>query len=481
MKKILIVSFYELKDYLLYIKELFEQYNFTVISYPLFRYAYDSNDKLDNYKEHMNDFIKENNPDIILWWFIDVPVEVFKYIKQNFKEKLFIMYNSDDPINLTKELFDKAKIFDIVITPCKETIHMYKLYSGCKVIMFGPMGYDPNLFKEITDTKDFQSEYDEFNCDISMLFYNMFLDKSYYPTQVVYKKDLIDTVVTYCTKNGIKLKLYGTPAIKEFFPQYYCGEVPYYKLNFLFNFSKINIISSPYREKSLLINEYMFSILGSGGLLMLDKTKDIETYLTNNQNCIMYDGRDFLAKINTILNNYNNYGNVKKKGLEFAKSNTWDMWVENLVKEIGKLTFDKKLYAELYGLDINKDLLAHWLNEGIKKKEICYDFDVPDNFSHEDYIANSKIKDHPKFAYMHWFMNSKSSSYLKKSGKNNINFVPSNYGIVMEDLYSVGKILNEITKYNTRDQGLKDLNNFCEKIPYIKINEIVDYYIKTVF
>ena len=73
-------------------------------------------------------------------------IDNFLNILLNNKDKLFIMYNSDDPLNVNKELFDKAKIFDIVITPCKDTIHLYKLYSNVKTVLFGPMGYDSNLF-----------------------------------------------------------------------------------------------------------------------------------------------------------------------------------------------------------------------------------------------------------------------------------------------------------------------------------------------
>lgn len=95
MKKVMIISYYELKDYFINIKESFEYYHYDVCNYPLFRYAYDAHDKIVNYKEHMNKYIKETMPDIILWWFIDVPVEIFEYIKLHNKNIYYIVYNND--------------------------------------------------------------------------------------------------------------------------------------------------------------------------------------------------------------------------------------------------------------------------------------------------------------------------------------------------------------------------------------------------
>ena len=66
MKKIVIISFYELKEYLMYIKELLLDYHYDVIHYPLFQYAYDANDKLKDYKEHLSEFITKEKPDIAL-------------------------------------------------------------------------------------------------------------------------------------------------------------------------------------------------------------------------------------------------------------------------------------------------------------------------------------------------------------------------------------------------------------------------------
>lgn len=480
MKKILIVSFYDLKDYLMYIKELFEEYNFTVINYPLFRYAYDANDKIENYKEHMNDYIKTTNPDIILWWFIDVPVDVFKYIKQQNNDKMFILYNSDDPINLNKELFDKAKIFDIVMTPCKDTMYLYKLYSNVQCVLFNPMGYDPNLFKPIETIVLPENEYKEYKCDISMIIYNMFSDINYYD-QVIQNKIFIENIIKLSDEKNYKLKLYGTPLLKELYPNNYHGEVPYYKLNLLFNSSKINIITSPFKNKELHITDYVIPIMSCNGLLMHDKTKNIDKILIDGHNCVLFDETNYIDKINNVLNNYNKYDQIKLNAQKTAENYSWNKWVENIMINIGTKLFNKEIYAELYDLNTNDNLLNYWLEYGINKKQICYDFYVPDIFNHDAYSTKYNLKKNKRIAYLHWFSNSRDEIYLNKNNSSTIDFNPEEYNIIMEDYFNIFSLFNKIVKYDTREQSLENLSDYCNQVPNIKINDILNRYIEMTF
>jgi len=508
MKKLLIISFYELKDYFLCIKEQFEESYYTVIEYPLFKYAYDSNDRISDYKEHLNQYIQDKSPDIILWWFIDVPVDVFRFIKKNNPNSFYIMYNSDDPFNMNKDLFEKAKIFDVVATPCKESMYMYKLYSNVKYVVFNPMGYDEKAFFPIGDnTNDINEKYmdDKFkaySCDISMMFYNLCLDPNSYPDQVVGRKELIEQIIILCKKKNYRFKIYGTHALREFFPEYYFGEVAYNERNLMYCFSKINLISSPFKSKSLNIDEQTFSILGSGGLLMIDRTKDIDKLLTdcgnannkiNNGNCIIYNSKNYLDRIEHILDNYANYNNVKINGYILSKKYTWKSWTENIIRCIGTHFFDETVYANLYDLhDLKldkKELLDRWLDGGLKRNELCFDFRVPDNFNHLKYIDDNPIKKDmgdfsPKYAYYRWYTRytgQDDDQYMKRiirSSNDARMFDTKN--VPMEDYYDICSILNKVIRYNTRDIGLQDLHNYSKRSPNLPINMIVSNYVENV-
>ena len=136
---------------------------------------------------------------------------------------------------------------------------------------------------------------------------------------------------------------------------------------------------------------------------------------------------------------------------------------KNIIKEIGKHFFNVDIYKELYDLDGygygygdgdidgyrdedgsgsgsgsgDKDvLLKFWLEEGIEKNQIPYDFYVPDNFNADDYISTFGIKKNNKYAYLHWFQNSKSSLYMTKK-QNITSFNPSDYGILIDNYFDI--------------------------------------------
>ncbi len=355
MKKILFIVYYEIIDYLIPIKELLEDFHFIVISYPLFRYAYDQFDKITNYTEHLNEFIKTNEIDIILWWFIDVPLITFNYIKKHNKDVFLIMHNADDPLNLNDEMFKKASIFDMVITPCRESTYKYKIYSECKHVIYNEFGYDPKIFFN----KNIKEE-----IDLTMICYN------------ICHLEFIKETIEYSKKNNKIFKLYGSGIYKEEFPNNYVSDIGYYNLNNLYNSSK---------------------------LVLITNKNDIQSVYQSGANYLTEFDED---KINILLNS---------KSQHHIKHHNWLDWVKKIVVQIGIIYFDENIY-KLNDIETD-DLLKHWKEHGIHKKLICYDFKVPNNFNSEEYINKfnlDKVEPTCKKAYLHWIYHSKDMKFMKK-------------------------------------------------------------------
>ncbi len=481
MKKIMIITYYEPKDYLACIKDYFEKFGFIVTHYPLFRYVYDVNDKILDYKEHFNAAIQDQQPEIIIWWFIDVSSEIFQFIKSNNKNIYFVMYNSDDPLNLNKHLFDKAKIFDLVITPCHDSLYMYKLYSNVKNVLCGPMGYDPNTYFPITlqniqsnQLKILESKY---TCDISLIIHNTMPD---------YLNDLnilINKIIEYTKHKKYTLKLFGSHAIGEYHPDYYCDNVPYHELNSVFNYSKINFVYNQQKNNNLHLNEHIFPILGSKGLLLINDTKEIRKIMTDGVDCVIYDANNLVNRIDNIMNDYASFDNIKNNGYQLSIKYTWEKWTNNVIKFIGLHFFDHKFYSDMYDLsnyNMNEQQLSdRWVDQGINNKEICFNFLIPDEFDADQYIENNKIKNNRAYAYLCWFKGSKEHMYMRRKKQNSITSCPQN--VMTEDYFNVCSLINKIIKYNQRDQGLIELSEYCSKTPCIPINQIIQNYEHIIF
>lgn len=537
MKKLLFVVYYEVIDYLSCIKSCFEEYNFQVTHYPLFRYAYDSNDKIDNYIDHMNDFIKKYKPDVILWWFVDVPLDCFKSIKSTNPDITYIMYNADDPINLSNDIFQKAKIFDLVVTPNRESIHKYKLYSNVKSVIHGPFGYDSSIYKKIenVDIENYVSEKSKFESDISMFCHNLFLDREYFNDQFIYKKDLIDWLVEYCNTNNRTLNLYGSHHFGELYPQLYKGDIRYIDQTYLFNFSKINIVQHSNKSHDQAINEYVMPILGSGGIMLVDKTKNIDKilgsdiespccfYMENGYNDeetkkMFFDKLDEIFSLHdlslctkigdVILDDMLNkkLSNMRQKAVYTAKKYRWKIWVKNIIREYGILKFDAESYSKMYEIEGNtKDLIEHWCTIGVDQKLLAYSFVVPDCFNYEDYAIKKGILDDVidditiKKLYIDWYKNSRSKEFMKKKRNQNNSRSLSNsnntylgedssidlegLNLTMEQYYEICTILTKIRdsyKREQRDKYIVELGNICKQFPYTNINLLIEKFFMTV-
>ena len=125
---------------------------------------------------------------------------------------------------------------------------------------------------------------------------------------------------------GYTFAIYGPEKFKEQYPDSYQGFVKYDDTGKLFNRSRINICTHVIGNKKGYLNERVFLIMGSGGLLYVDPVPGVEDILINGINCIFIDENRIVSQVKNILKNYNIYQNVKNKAYETVKGYTWYDW-----------------------------------------------------------------------------------------------------------------------------------------------------------
>jgi hypothetical protein len=464
--KILFIGYYELKEHLKHIKKVLENYKYDVLNYPLFQYAYDSNDKLENYEEHLSNYIDDNDIDVILWWFLDVPVKVFKNIKKQFPSIYYILFNSDDPgsINMAAP---KCEIFDLIMSPCLGCTDIYKKYNDKALIIWNPCGFDPKyIYPDVT----------EYDCDVSIICYDLLMDP-YFSNQTVERKVLMDNVVEYCKNNNKKFNIYGTFALKEIYPDNYVSDVSYTEINSVINKSRINICTHTFNNYELGVTDMEFKILGAGGLLLMDSTEKIQEIFINGVNCMLYTKNDYISKINRILNDYGNYQKVKDNGYLLAQSYSWAKFVEKIHIEISKKYFDLEYYKKIYNVSVN-NCWEYWLNVGLKNNHICYKLKILPLFDHEKYKEDNGLdKLDIESLYHMWFMDGRKKKYLKKSVKtvanNNIDF--TSFNVNVEQVIELYSAFNTVFCGDIVT-GLKKIAQISENNPRIKVNDALTKY-----
>jgi Glycosyl transferases group 1 len=319
MVKICLISYYGIRESLLCASNSLKKYEHNVINFSLMEN--ERNENKDTVYDMLIETVKNNNIDVILWWYISLSTDKMKYIIENINTKN-IFFSWDDPNGWDdRDMYGKAKYFDCVFTCCKDMVNKY-LENGAKSSYHLFPGFDPkinypiNVADKMIDTI--------YNCDISIVCTNLYENDNYDMKQFINRKELVDII--YQNREKFKFHIYGPPFLKELYPDCYKKEVPYSELNQVFNGSKINICTHTHCQYEQYFNERTFLILGSGGLLYIDKVKGIEKLFENGKDCIYINKYNYIDQICHIINNYNDYSKIKKSGNNKSYQYTWDEW-----------------------------------------------------------------------------------------------------------------------------------------------------------
>ena len=212
MFKICFISFYDIKEYILSLKIAFESQLYTVENYPLFRFAFDSNDKIEDYPVHMIKYMQRVEADVIFWIFMDVPIDVFRLVRSSLPNAKLVMYLADaTPVD--DVFLAKLKHFDYVVTHQLDSVENICQYSDMSPdqILYLPPCYDNLLFKPVASPPD------KYVSDLVYLNYQ-------YNDRI---EQLIRQLVDFSQERNLILKLYGTTQFKIHFPDHYVANYSY--------------------------------------------------------------------------------------------------------------------------------------------------------------------------------------------------------------------------------------------------------------
>lgn len=300
-----------------------ELYNF-----PLFKYMYDEKEKVDNYLELLIDYIKDHNIQIVFWWFLGLPVNEFIHVK-NITGVKYILYNWDEPYNWTlSQIKGKMSYLDAALVSCQETLPIY-LENGCHHAECLYPGFDPQVHFPIPE---FNFDYLNYVCDISICCTNLYEDMDKYPDQYIQRKKLIDDIYKNQSEYNYTFHIYGPESLASLYPYSYKGFVSYYDSNKVFNNSKINLCTHVLSHKEGYLNERVFLIGGAGGLLLVDYVKGIEDIFKINKEIIILDKYYYIDQIVDILSNYDKYIPCKDALYQKCINNyTYQHWARRVV------------------------------------------------------------------------------------------------------------------------------------------------------
>ena len=361
--KILIVSYYELKDALLCVANALRELGYTVTNYPLFQMAYDVHSRRSDYAEHFAHHIRLEAPDIMVWWFTNIPASVIESLRtsalQVHPSMFWLWFNWDDPwmwFNKELEVDKKCAYFDCVAATSSAMLKKYEA-CGTKRAIFAMPGFDPNIHYPVAATPK--------RYDVSICCTNLY-DNGTFTDQYVPRKQLIDDLVQ---TPGIEFALFGPQHLKASYPQHYRGLVSYSDTNCVFNESRIVLCTHVCHSYEHYMNERTVLALGAGSLLLVDAVKGMEDIVPRD--CyVVLDRVNYIAQIQQLLAS-EPHDTIKRNGYEWALANaTWTNTAKRLHEQIVTHFFDPVFYRETYAAADhlnNEELLQHCITAATPK------------------------------------------------------------------------------------------------------------------
>lgn len=464
-EKIIFIGFYEPKEAIISINEELKNRNYEVRNYPLFKKTYDKHDKIENVKEDLDEYIKREEAEYILWWFIDVEVEIFKYIRERNPKKIIIIVNTDEPINYSEELKKKIEICDILYITSTKNIKEYKKINKKAIIEYMPVGYDEKKFYPKNDVED------KYKSDISIMCRNI-MEKKDFPEQYIERKKMIEKIIEYCEKNNKKFNIYGPILLRDTYPENYKGEIEYEKQNEIINGSKINLVTHSSYKDDKAITEFEMKILGCKKILLTEPMKGYDEIIKNGY--ITYN-ENYIEIIDEILKNYEKYDKVREKGYEKSKNYTWRKIIEKIDMSIKRRVFDSEFYKKYYKLEETdeKRLWEHYKKIGKEKGYIIKRPIIPKKFNHKKYKEeNNKKTDNIIELYLEWQKDTNKERYIDDTSQ----VLNKEYNTTKREIIRIMNIMEKIED----KENIEELKKIIERNPKIKIMEIINDYLKII-
>jgi hypothetical protein len=325
--KLIIIGWFYLISPVITAKEYFEILGYEVYFFPLLHYNLKfSGNSLYN---SINSFIKNIDPNVILWWNWECSGDVIKKIKENTNNILHCLFNWDHPFclsnwdNTQNRKITSKNIWDICFVTADYKLNEY-ISSGSKEVYYLRMFAD--------DEVHFPEKDKEYECDISFVLTNLYEDKTMFSDQIFDRKTFLENIIK---EKDINLKIYGPEHLKKTFPNNYYGFVHFLDNHKVFNNSKLSISITEGVSGYKYCNERVGTILSSGGLLFCDKVNGIDEILTDGHDCILIDENNYISQIKNILKNYDNYKHIKLNAVKTAKDKfSPKFWTEFIYKKI---------------------------------------------------------------------------------------------------------------------------------------------------
>lgn len=324
-----------------------------------------------SFKELM-DAVRSN--DIVLFWVNNLPPNQLKCLRLCFPRKLFIRYNWYEP---EPGNWAELEYFDLYFS------------SSAKLGLYLAPGVDCKKFAPRKEEKRY--------------------DVAVYANSIFESRERVLERLRYM---GLRVGLFGGPAVGEMYPDIYAGEISYDDMPDSIAQAKLHLVINKFPNDC--ISDTLFKVMACGGVVVTNLNKAM-LY----GKCEILDEGRMEEQLRDLLANYDDIApRMSHKARLFAKQFDWKRFVQRIHVKIAEKLFDCVFYIRTYEHtfveDRNSDTLPgavfeYWRHYGLPLLEVPFSFRLPLSFDASSYrgdpfLANKS--DH----YIYWHLAQSSAS-----------------------------------------------------------------------
>jgi hypothetical protein len=334
MTRILFLSFFGFREYILDIKNEFTDQGYVVEQIPYLSLKQDNKMSDDQIILEIKKVVFSDplNPiKFIMMFILPSNANFIKNLKtvcsisdDGVKHNLStVFYNFDDPVSINVDLLNYSRNIDLFITPLEESMDKLKiLLSPMTQIHHSPV-FITNIPK-YTEIPEAQKTTD------IVVFY----DTSH---EYVYdiKKMLIE-IKHMCIDHDMRIKLYGSSDLEDVYPDIYIGVYNKDNLQQIASEGKVCIFMENNFNKNSPIDPMVYNLMKYGCILMIPYNKKISRLAKDQLTCLIYDDK-YLEKLFNCVKKYNKFKLIGKQAHDDIESKySLKAWTKHM-----KLLIDK--------------------------------------------------------------------------------------------------------------------------------------------
>ena len=377
--KVLVITFYGLIEYFEDIGKSLSSHGISVIDFPLFKYHSDKHDSIRNAMSEFNQFISTSKPDAILWQCMLLEERQLSHMCRLHSNILHFYFTASDTHiwDDTEMNYRSKQVFmNRVFTTCEHALPRYngrgRLVNPC---------VNTKFFSPVEDAR--------YTCDVVFVVGN--LRHGYSDS----KTSRLKLLRALCSVTDLEVHIYGPPCIETHFPRNYKGFANWNRLSMIFSNAKICLNTNASGEVNGAVGTRAFHILASGGLLVSDRSKEMDRILIPNTHYLELPGPgDVVDFVKMTIRGIESFNHIRENGRRLCQEKFhWGNLADAIKEEIVKKRFDYIFYNHINELtpDTFENAWKHWCSNGKYRNALTFEPTIDPEFDWEGYIRENKI------------------------------------------------------------------------------------------